>query len=331
MTVGLILLTGGNIFPAMGDSPFRFDPLFRLTKVTGDVFVCKPDGTVVKGQEYYAYPYGSKVMTPSVSEKPELGYEKPSAIIKLSAYHNFRIPNDTEIVIGASSDSETFKTIEINKGTLSSIFRLPFEDSEKAAVINALKIKTRIGECIGIDGKSEIKVSASKDGFYSVMFAFTDTTTKIYGNQFELAGTQPNAVVELFGDESFTRVSCLRGSVSSSVQRGVDNKETTVLKTGGLVKIWRVFDNLGELEAVSVIIAASHGKAISYSYIEGRSATSEISISGIGGGFNSSEDETSGATDWSDNSNGGGDEVKEQTESSGWDDLFNSNNVMFDF
>lgn len=274
-TVAALLLAtwGSDAFAAF------FDPLFRITKITGQVLVLKPDAAeAVPAKEGQAYPYGSRVMVAPANPKKAEALA-PEAHLVLSDDHQFKLGPGGDIVINhGEGGDETKKVIEIANGklrtfiTISKVLTGGKTDAEVLAGINALTVKTPMDVlCSKLTERNEISVS--HDGkYYKTTFLSEGSLMELTGPQFKVRSIKRNSVVEVFGDRDFTRISNRGGEFTVDVERGVGTIESVLFKIRSVVKIWRSYAEIGGKMAVSVMIIASDGSINSYAFLEGQAA-----------------------------------------------------------
>lgn len=255
-----------------------FEPLFMISKVTGDVRVLKPGSEVPElALESHAYPYGSRVIVGKPSPKGK-NPVMPEAHLVLSRDHQFKLYSGSDLLIshGAGEDAEK-KVLELKNGrlgtyiTISTVKTGGAEDAVVDAAINAVTVKTPLAECTKLTERNEITVET--DGtFTKCVFGTGGGLMEVVGPQYKISGMRRNSGVEIFGDEDFTRITNLVGDFIGEIDRGLDNKETVSFKTRCIVKIWRLYAEIGGRMAVSVMVAQPDGGINSYAYLDGEAA-----------------------------------------------------------
>lgn len=260
-----------------------FEPLFKISKVTGDVRIVKPGSDVPElALESHAYPYGSKVIVGKQSPKGK-NPVKPEVHLVLSRDHQFKLYEGGELTIshGAEGD-EAKKVLDLAAGrlgtfiTISTVKTGGAEDAGVDAAINAVTVKTPLAECHKLTERNEITV-ADEGAFSKCVFATGGGLMEVAGPQYKISGMRRNSAVEIFGDKDFTRITNLVGEFIGEVDRGLDNKESVPFKTRCVVKIWRLYAEIGGRMAVSVMIAHPNGSINSYAYLDGEAAVADSS------------------------------------------------------
>ncbi len=258
-----------------------FDPLFRLSKVTGDVSVQKPGTNALeKALENHAYPYGTRIVVGQANPKDKTPVD-PEVQVVLSPDHQFKLMTGADITISDGADADK-KVFDVRNGkigtfiTVSTVKTGGSEDAEVEAVINAIVVKTPLAECHKLTERNQISVSF--DGkYYSCIFASGGGMMDVSGPQFKILGMRRNSAVEVFGDKDFSRLSNVAGEFTGEIERGIGPAEAVSFKTRCIVKIWRSYADIGGKMAVSVMVAYPDGKINSYAYLAGETAVVDSS------------------------------------------------------
>ena len=256
-----------------------FEPLFKISKVTGDVRVLKPGSEVPElALESHAYPYGSRVLVgkPSPRGKDPVA---PEAHLVLSRDHQFKLYSGSDLTVshGDGGDTEK-KVLELAEGRLGTFVTISTvktggaeEDAAVDAAINAVTVKTPLAECQKLTERNEITV-AFDGAFYTCVFGTGGGLMEVVGPQYKISGMRRNSYVAIFGDKDFSRITNLAGEFIGEIDRGLDSKESVSFKTRCIVKIWRLYAEIGGRMAVSVMVAYPNGSIDSYAFLEGETA-----------------------------------------------------------
>lgn len=275
------------VFATCGSEAFSafFDPLFRITKIQGQVSVLKPGGeTSVPALEGQAYPYGTRVLVAKAHSKAKEG-QKPEAHLVLSADHQFKLGPGGDLIVdhGEGGDAEK-KVLELANGklrtfiTISKVLTGGQSDAEVLAGIDALTVKTPLGVvCSKLTERNEISV-AHAGRHLTLLFASGGSLMELAGPQYKIHSIKRNSAVEIFGDKDFTRLASLGGEFMADVERGVDDIESVSFKNRSIVKIWRTYAEIGGKMAVSVMVVAPDGSINSYAFLEGQPAVVDSAI-----------------------------------------------------
>lgn len=261
-----------------------FDPLFRVSAVSGDVTIVKPGSTVSeKVLEAHAYPYGSRLIVPKVSAR---GSITPEVVFSLSQDNRFRLSAGSDLTVshGEGGDVQK-KVLTLASGRLRvtispiSILESGVSDAEAAeAKINAISVVTPLATCFRMktDRNDGIGIRVDSDGKHTTVRAAVENgSMEISGDQFTIEATRRGAAIELFGNVDYTRITCHAGEFIGRIEKGVEETEQVLFRTQSTVKIWRKYADIGGRMAVSVMSVRPDRSFGSYSYLEGEQAVSD--------------------------------------------------------
>ena len=105
-----------------------FDPLFLVSRVTGECMVAAPDsGDFVPVTEGKAYPYGTKVKTGNDS----------TAIIKLSEGNECHLSANVSLGTARDAKNEKHSIVKLEQGKIEVMLEQGFRDNNKFSVETA--------------------------------------------------------------------------------------------------------------------------------------------------------------------------------------------------
>ncbi len=254
-----------------------FDPLFKVTSVTGDVKIFKPGAsTPEKALEAHAYPYGSRIIVGKWDGKAKT--PRPEVNLSLSRDHKFKISEGSDLVLmdGENSDVQK-KVFDMAFGKLKTFISVSTvktggaEDAAVEAGISAIIVKTPLAECSRLTDRNEVLVNYDGKN-HTAVFATESGMMEVAGAQFKINAMRRNAAVEVFGNKDYTRITNLAGEFIGTLEKGADETEVVSFKLRCVVKIWRRYAEIGGKMAVSVMSAYPDGTISSYAYMQGEKA-----------------------------------------------------------
>lgn len=260
-----------------------FDPLFRATKVKGNVYVLRPGETEpILVKEDFRYPYGSKVIVNGLDPKMSKKIEQKNEVMLIFANdYQIRLGMDTVVTTEkAMVDGNAKVTVGIEKGTVSTFITLStsktgdeVEDAKIDAKLNAFAIKTSIAEATRLVDRNEIRVATDAAGLLKSKYKIESGSINLEGPQFKVINTRRKTVFDLTGDAEFTRIAVQTGEITASINRGEDTPYQGSFKQKSQIKLWRMYTQLQKKLAVAVMLTMPDGKAERFEYIENPSSS----------------------------------------------------------
>lgn len=256
-----------------------FDPLFRVAKVTGKVWVLRPGETKpILAQDDFRYPYGSKIIVDGVDPTlPKDVEQKNEVMVVFADDYQIRLGMDTVITTEKNlDDAGNAKVyVGVEKGFVSTFLTIPssktgdeVEDAKIAAMLNAFVIKTTLAEVTGLVDRNEIRVATDANGQVKSRYKIESGLVTLEGQQFKILKTRRKSVFEIFGDPEFTRITVSSGEVTARVNRGDDTPYQSTFRHGSTIKIWRSYTQIQKKLVVVVLMTMPNGTVEHYQYIE---------------------------------------------------------------
>ena len=269
-----------------------FEPLFMVTKVTGDAWVVRPDGRQEPVRVDHAYPYGSRIRVATQLTKEQIAAyrkadaeaEEPQVSITLARDWRFRLAAGTEVTVldetkpGADGALVERKVLDLAVGAVNTYITVSTSKTGGAADalvdanLAALAVRTPVGEATRLSQRNQIQVT--RDGrdpsLYHCQFASQSGLMQIAGPQYRLSGLKKNTVVDIDGSADYTAVSAQYGEFTAEFEKGADAVEKALFRSRCVGKIWRDYAEIGGRMAVSVMISWPSGKLTTYNYLEGQ-------------------------------------------------------------
>lgn len=284
MFSAVLFVACGSAFAAM------FEPLFTAVRVVGDVRIVRPDGSESQMKEDFSYPYGSRIIVPPKPTEEELKKFRrhpelapasdPEAMVSFSGDFRFRFSAGTDVKItDASVGDAQAKMLDLAKGMVSTYITAASTktgneaaDAAVAANLAATIIRTPVGECTQLADRNKVQVTpdAAKPGSYNVMFATQGGGMEIAGPQYKINKMRSGSAVRINGNKDNTHIATEAGEFTVTFEKGADNNEPHVFRSGFFAKILRQYAEIGKRMAVSVIISRNRNLLSNYSYLEGQ-------------------------------------------------------------
>jgi len=324
----LALIAFGNGFV----QAVSFEPLFKVTHVSGNVTLYKPGETSpIVVREAHAYPYGSRLVVPEYDELAKKHHlPVPSVSVKISGDHNFKISENSCVTILSDPSNTGKKIFDIAYGTIKTFITISTvktggtEDSKVEEGINALTFVTPVATLTRMTERNSISITKAPDGMYTAVFQTESGLMEIAGPQYKLWKMRKNTAVEIFGNKKdYTRITNLAGDFVGDIEKGVDPTsgekvfESINFKIRHIVKIWRTYAKIGGKMAVSVMSIPPQGLLRTYAFLEGHSATTDsaYTVSSVANDSTDTANSTNATADTT-TSNGETTEATTTTESS---------------
>ena len=260
-----------------------FEPLFKVTTVTGDVRVFKPGAEEsVPAVEQHAYPYGSRIVVPKWDGRKKS--PTPSASISLARDYKFQLSEGSDISVSDNAENPgDKKVIDVRSGkvrtivTISTIKPGGDEDLLIEAGITAITLNTPLASATRLTERNLISVDV-EDGFTTSRFLTESGTMVLAGSQFEIKSMRRNTTVEIYGNKDYTRITNLAGEFTGEIEKGTDQIEKVIFKVRSLAKIWRSYAEIGGKMAVAVMIGSPTGAVKSYVFLEGEAVAADSAV-----------------------------------------------------
>ncbi len=284
MFFAVLFVVSGSAFAAM------FEPLFTAVRVVGDVRIVRPDGSEAQLKEDFSYPYGSRIIVPPKPTEEELKKFKrhpelapatdPEVMVSFSSDFRFRFSAGTDVKItDASVGGAEAKMLDLSSGMVSTYITAAStktgneaSDAAVAANLAATIIRTPVGECTQLADRNKVQVipDAAKPGFFNVMFATQGGGMEITGPQYKINKMRSGSAVRIGGNKDNTHIATEAGEFTVTFEKGADNNEMYVFRSGHFAKILRQYAEIGKRMAVSVIVSRNRDLLSNYSYLEGQ-------------------------------------------------------------
>jgi hypothetical protein len=219
-----------------------FDPLFLVSRVSGDCMVAAPDsGEFVPVTEGKAYPYGTRVKTGNDS----------TAIIKLSEGNECHLSANVSLSTGRDAKNEKHSIIKLEQGKVEVMLEQGFQDNNKFSVETASAVCEATACRFTVEARRDNQLDLNI-GLFTV--SEDGTHVRIFGPNFEIPSLGRDGSVSVSGtsDRLFTRVKNLKATVNI-VYKDSDGQDKTVeLKQNSTAKISRKVSD-GNLHVTTII------------------------------------------------------------------------------
>lgn len=229
-----------------------FDPLFRVTEISGECLVQPPDADqFAPAVEGKAYNYGTKLKTG----------RKSSAVINFSEGNTARVLAGASMTVTKDVKDAKLKVIKLDLGKL----EVSLDEAFGKEKIDALNIETPTAICAAIGCKYtvEAKLEAGEEGVMlnSVLMVCKEGKIKVFGPHYDITELDTDDWVLVSGsrDKSFLRVKCVKGTFEMLLTDSEGKPKTISLKTGAVVKIWWAKSETGNAMIVTILIGAPDG------------------------------------------------------------------------
>jgi hypothetical protein len=239
-----------------------FDPLFRITSVSGDCQV------MPKGEKAFqavkagkAYHYGSHVRTG----------RKSSLIIVLSDGNECQVLADADLVMNQDTKNSKLKIINLKSGTVDINLDPAFEESGYGLQVEtAAAICGVIGSVGSVNARSDNKMSVTTLGIKEGKF-----WCRSKNDHFKVVEMDADDWISVACsvDREFTRIKNIKGSYTINCKDSAGDMQTIDLKLNGIVKIWARRAPVGDNVTVTIIFTSPNGKieqAFTYTEVDGR-------------------------------------------------------------
>lgn len=260
-----------------------FDPLFRMAKIKGNVWVLRPGETEpILAKEDFRYPFGSKIIVEGVNPKlPKDVVQKNETMVVFANDYQIKLSMGTIITTEKINpeNGDAKVVVGIEKGLVSTYITRSdvktgdaAEDAKIVSKINSLVFKTALAEATGLVDRNEIRVTTDADGVVKSKYKIESGSISLSGPQFKVIKTRRKTVFDIVGDAEFSRISVVSGEITANIDRGEDTPYQGSFKQDSQIKLWRMYTKVQKKLAVSVLITMPNGKVERYEYIENPSS-----------------------------------------------------------
>lgn len=225
----------------------KFDPLFRVTSVTGECTVMpKGDTAFVPVQQDKAYHYGSVIKTG----------RKSSLIIVLADGNECQVLANAELEMQQDTTDPKLKIIKLKEGRVDVNLDPEFEESGYG-----LHVETAAAICGAIGCKFSNDVRSDNDMSVST-FGVSEGKVKIIGKNFNIPEMDVDDFISVATslDREFTRIKNLKGSFVINCKNSAGEMQTHEIKLNSIVKLWARRADVGDNVTVTIIFTSPDGK-----------------------------------------------------------------------
>ena len=268
-----------------------FEPLFRVTKVVGEVRIEKPNGATDVVRKDHAYPYGSRLVVPSQVTEEEAKAaaaagakpEEPQVFVRFARDFTFRIGPGSDVRIldettGEGDEAQELRVLDLALGTIDTRITAAVKktggtlDEKVEKNLSAAIVRTPVAECTRLAERNKIQVERDPEtpGYYNCFFESTGGWMEIHGPQFDLDRLKKATRVRIGGNQDFTSITPESGEFTGTFEKGADNNEKVFFRTRCVAKIWRRHAQVGGRLVVAVMVSYPDGQRRTYQYLEGQ-------------------------------------------------------------
>ncbi len=226
-----------------------FEPLFRVTEITGECTVKRPDDTAFEAVvPEKAYPYGTQVRTGARS----------TAVIVLSEGNTCRILANALLTMDEDVTDPKLKRVMLEDGEVHVKLQ---EDFHKNG--NKLNVETAQAICgaIGCDFRVASQV---EDQLRVILIRVIDGEIRVTGLFYSIGSLKAGQHLSLVTppDNAFLRIKNLKGEYAVNLRQGDTGEKTITTKEGFVMKVWmKEIPETGDI-VVSVSITDPDGKLV---------------------------------------------------------------------
>lgn len=227
----------------------EFEPLFKITKITGECQVRKPgDGAFSPAEDNKAYPYGTRIKTGMRS----------TAVVVFSEDNTCRILANAELTIAEGTIDKSLKRILLDEGEVEVELDEEFDKSG-----DKLNVETATAICGAIGCHFRV-ASQMEDELRVIIVRCVDGSIRVTGQFFNIAEMGKDDWVSLISpdDQSFLRLKNMKGEFSVLLREGESGERTVETEEGMVLKIWQQDLPGTDKIAVSVSIVDKDGRLI---------------------------------------------------------------------
>lgn len=224
-----------------------FEPLFRVTKLSGDVQVRKADGgDFGAAEDGKAYPYGSTVKT-----GPDSGCS-----IKFSENNECTVGADAFLTVNA--DGQT-KTVDLANGKIDVNLETDY-NKLNGDTLNIAAANITVG-AVGCRFSVELRTQPE---LKIIMVMCQDGTIKVWNPYFLIAEMQSGDYlsISVSRDMTFTRLRNEGGTYSVSFTDQTGQPKIIETKVGNVIKIWQTRSVAQGVVVVVIKVLSPEGDAI---------------------------------------------------------------------